>query len=61
MPVSRPSLLLHALTLLGALVVMAGCRELGLPMAPEPIPVIGERVRIPTPSDPPAIGLGPVS
>jgi dienelactone hydrolase len=56
----RPRLtpLARVCVLLGSLTLLAGCRELG--PAEEPIPLIGQPLRIPTRPDPRAIGIGPM-
>ena len=47
-------------TVLCALLLLGGCRELSRVSAEEPLPVIGEKLSIPTHPDPHAFGIGPM-
>jgi dienelactone hydrolase len=46
--------------MLCAVLLLGGCRELSLVSAEEPLPVIGEKLQIPTQPNPHAFGIGPM-
>lgn len=48
----------HTSLLLALALALTGCKELSLIPGPEPMPVIGQRTRIPMPPDPRSIGIG---